>query len=290
MDFVAIDVETANPDVASICQIGIARFANKKLVEEWVTLINPEDYFDYFNVGIHGIDENDVVNAPTFPDILEKLRYFLEGNICVCHTHFDRVSINKAFNKYSISMLNISWLDSARVARRTWEEFAWTGYGLSNICKKIGYEFKHHDALEDAKASGQVILAAIEKSQIDLDLWLKRINYPINPELSGQGSAIERVGNPEGSLFGEVVVFTGALNLSRVEAANLAANAGCTVAQGVTKETTILVVGDQDFTKLAGKDKSSKHLKAEKLISNGYNIRIIFESDFNELISLTQTK
>ena len=37
-------------------------------------------------------------------------------------------------------------------------------------------------------------------------------------------------------------------------------------------------------------DKSSKHLKAEKLISNGYNIRIIFESDFNELISLTQTK
>jgi len=288
MDFVAIDVETANPDVASICQIGIARFANKKLVEEWVTLINPEDYFDYFNVGIHGIDENDVVNAPTFPDVLEKLRYFLEGNICVCHTHFDRVSINKAFNKYSIKMLNISWLDSARVARRTWEEFAWTGYGLSNICKKIGYEFKHHDALEDAKASGHVILAAIEKGQIDLGLWLKRINYPINPELSGQGSAIERVGKPEGSLFGEVVVFTGALNLSRVEAANLASNAGCTVAQGVTKETTILVVGDQDFSKLGGKDKSSKHLKAEKLISSGYNIRIIFESDFHELISSTQ--
>lgn len=288
MEFVAIDVETANSDVASICQIGIARFKDKELVEEWVTLINPEDYFDYFNVGIHGIDENDVVNALIFPDVLEKLIYFLEGNVCVCHTHFDRVSINKAFNKYSIKMLNISWLDSARVARRTWEEFAWTGYGLSNICRKIGYEFKHHDALEDAKASGQVLLAAIEKSQIDLDSWIKRINYPINPQLSGQGSAIKRVGNSEGGLFGEVVVFTGAMNLSRVDAANLASNAGCNVAQGVTKETTILVVGDQDFSKLSGKDKSLKHLKAEKLIAKGCNIKIIFESDFHELILSSQ--
>ncbi len=284
-EFVAIDVETANPDVSSICQIGIAKFSGNQIVEEWVTLINPQDYFDFFNVEIHGITERDVIYAPTFPEILEKLEYFLVGNVCVCHTHFDRISITKALNKYSLQIHPINWLDSARVARRAWEEFAWTGYGLANICQKIGYEFRHHDALEDAKASGCVMLAAIEKSQLDLASWLQRVSQPINLQLSSQGSCIKRAGNPEGVLYGEIIVFTGALSLSRGEAANLAANMGCTVEQGVTKETTILVVGDQDISKLAGKDKSLKHQKAEKLIAKGYNIKIIYENDFFELIS-----
>ena len=285
MNFVAIDVETANSDMASICQIGIAKFENGILVEEWVSLINPEDYFHFINVDIHGIDESDVTQAPKFSEVLDNLKYFLDGAVCVCHTHFDRISIAKAFQKYSIQPLNISWLDSARVARRTWEEFAWSGYGLANVCKKIGYKFNHHDALEDAKASGQVLISAIKESKLDVDMWLKRVKQPINPEHSSQAAAIQRVGNPEGDLHGEVIVFTGALQILRNEAADLASKIGCNVASGVTKETTLLVVGDQDITKFGGKDKSTKHIKAEQLIAKGFSIRIIQESDFNDLIA-----
>ncbi|GEM_PF-5074432 len=32
MDFVPIDVETANPDMASICQIGVAGYRNGRVV------------------------------------------------------------------------------------------------------------------------------------------------------------------------------------------------------------------------------------------------------------------
>jgi len=63
---------------------------------------------------------------------------------------------------------------------------------------------------------------------------------------SGSGSAIKRQGNPDGALFGEVVVFTGSLEIPRRDAADLAAAVGCEVAQGVTKATTLLVVGDMD--------------------------------------------
>lgn len=285
MNFVAIDVETANSDMASICQIGIARFENGLLVEEWVTLLNPKDYFDYINISIHGIDERDVADAPIFPAILDKLKYFLNGRVCVCHTHFDRVSIAKAFQKYSIQPLNISWLDSARVARRTWEEFAWTGYGLASVCHKIGYEFQHHNALEDAKASGQVLLAAIQKSNLGLDMWLKRVKQPINPERSSQGAAIQRIGNLEGDLHGEVVVFTGELEPSRSTAADLISKAGCNVDDGLTKRTTMLVMGYQDPRKLNGKTKSNTQLKAEKYITKGQKIRILSESNFYEIIS-----
>lgn len=285
MEFVAIDVETANADMASICQIGLARYRDGKLVDEWSSLVDPEDYFDFINVDIHGITEKDVADAPKFPDVLQNVSNYLSGGVCVSHTHFDRVSIDRALNRYSLSQIDTVWLDSARVARRAWEECAWSGYGLSNVCKIIGHEFKHHDALEDAKASGQVLIAAIEKTGLDIDAWLKRVSQPIDPLNSSSGFTIKRDGNPEGELYGEVLVFTGALEIPRREAANLAASIGCTVASGVTKKTTLLVVGDQDVTKLSGKTKSSKHLKAEELAANGHGIRIIKESDFKELVS-----
>jgi DNA polymerase-3 subunit epsilon len=285
MEFVAIDVETANADMASICQIGLAKFKDGKLVKEWSSLVDPEDYFDFINIDIHGITEKDVIGAPKFSEVVSNLSVFLSSSVCVSHTHFDRVSVGRAFEKYSLNPIETTWLDSARVARRTWEQCARKGYGLSNVCEIIGYKFKHHDALEDAKASGQVIIAAVEKTGLDIEAWLKRVHQPIDPENSSSGSAINRDGDPEGELSGEVLVFTGALEIPRREAADLAASIGCKVAAGVTKKTTLLVVGDQDVTKLAGKAKSSKHLKSEQLIKKGQNIRIIKESDFKELVS-----
>ncbi len=105
-----------------------------------------------------------------------------------------------------------------------------------------------------------------------------------NPEIS-TGAAIKRVGNPEGSLYGEVMVFTGALKIPRREATNMASKIGCQVGTGVTKKTTILVVGDQDVSKLAGHEKSSKHRKAEQLISKGIPILILRETDFKEMVT-----
>jgi DNA polymerase-3 subunit epsilon len=142
MEFVTIDVETANADMASICQIGLAKFKDGALVDEWSTLIDPEDYFDFINIDIHGITEEDVVGSPTFPQILSNLTGYLSGSVSVCHTHFDRVSVGRALEKYSLSPIETIWLDSARVARRTWENCAWKGYGLSNVCEIIGYKFR----------------------------------------------------------------------------------------------------------------------------------------------------
>jgi DNA polymerase-3 subunit epsilon len=57
------------------------------------------------------------------------------------------------------------------------------------------------------------------------------------------------------------------------------------VDSGVTKDTTLLIVGDLDVGKLApGQSKSSKQLKAEALIAKGQFIRILRESDFLEIV------
>ena len=72
MNFVALDVETANPNMASICQIGVARFADGVLADEWKTYVDPQDYFDGMNVTVHGINENTVRWRSNLPSGLRR--------------------------------------------------------------------------------------------------------------------------------------------------------------------------------------------------------------------------
>lgn len=279
MNFLALDVETANPNLASICQVGVVTFSNEIVVDKWQTLVNPEDYFDGMNISVHGITEEMVIDAPNFQQIFSNLKSLVENKVTVIHTPFDKVAISRATEKYSLSPIDCKWLDTARVARRAWEDFQRSGYGLSNVAKELNISFEHHNAVEDARAAGEILLRAIDHTGTGLDEWLIRAYQPITPK-----SSIAREGNPDGIFADEVIVFTGALAIPRRQAAELAANAGCEVASGVNKKTTLLVVGDQDISKLAGHNKSSKHRKAEGLISKGQNIRILGESDFIRLV------
>lgn len=286
MDFVAIDVETANADLASICQIGLVTFRGGIASGFWKSLVNPEDYFDELNVSIHGIDEHAVRRAPTFPAVCEVVTRHLRGNAVASYTAFDRVAIARVFEKYQLTQPECVWLDTARVVRRAWPEFSHRGYGLENVADALGIDFCHHDAQEDARVAGEVLVCAIQTTGISLPAWFDRVKKPITLA-SGASGSIAREGNPEGALHGEAVVFTGALSISRREAAALAAAMGCQVADSVNRATTLLVVGDQDLRRLSGQEKSSKHRKAEELMSKGQAIRILGESDFQRLVGIT---
>jgi len=290
--FIALDVETANADLASICSIGIATFEDGEMTDEWYSLVDPKDQFSAINKRVHGIDEGMVNGYPTYATLADELNRRLVDSVVVSHGSFDRAAISRAAARWSVSPPTCKWLNSQTVTRRTWPQFARRGYGLKNVSEHIGYEFKHHDALEDAKAAGQVVLAAMEKTGVDIADWLTALDK--RPRARGyaratgaaKGGSIRRQGNPDGPLFGEVVVFTGALGIARADAADLAADAGCEVGTSVTRRTTLLVVGDTDVRKLAGHTKSSKHRKAEQLAVDGQPIRIIGESDFQTIVDI----
>jgi len=285
MDFVAIDVETANHDLASICQVGIVTFRDGRVADSWQSLVDPEDYFHSIHVSIHGIDEKAVQGAPTFPEIYSRLTDHLSGNISVCHSPFDKNSIHKVIGKYDLSGMRCAWLDTVRVARRAWPEFARLGYSLKNVANQLGIEFTPHIAQEDARAAGEILLRAITERDADLKIveWMenaKRCTAVLHdPSLSSREND-----PPTDSLLDEVIVFTGSLLVPRKEATQMATNAGGRVDAGVTARTTLLVVGDQDIARLAGHDKSSKHRKAEDLIARGQPIRILSESDLQRLM------
>ena len=281
--FFALDVETANADMESICQIGIVEFQDNKQVNQWGSFVDPEDYFDPFNVSIHGITPELVKGAPTFPVIhraFQEMSKAVEKVIVVTHTPFDQISLRRVCQKYELAEISWYWLDSARVVRRQWEDFRHSGYGLPNVAKELGIKYKPHDAVEDARAAGEVLIKAIEQSNLSLDAWLEKAYKPITKPKESYAQE----GDSDGPFYGETIAFTGALSLPRKEAARLAALAGCNVADGVTKATTLLVVGVQNKDRLAGYEKSSKHRKAEQLIASGQTIIIITKNDFVEMI------
>lgn len=282
--FIAIDVETANADPSSICQIGLAFVDPDNGIEVVCTFVDPKQPFDNFNTSVHGIGPADVRGKPTFKEAYSHIAPILARQPVVQHSDFDRKAISAACAHWQVSGEALSWVDSVAVARKAWPEFIGNGgHGLAHLKEALQLNFVHHNAGEDAKAAAQVVLLAEQRTGMDLLQLAQKSsskrNYP---------KQTSRDGVPTGKLSGHVAVFTGSLTISREEAASLAASAGMNVRTTVTAKTTLLIVGDQDLSVLAGHQKSSKHRKAEQCISEGQAIRIMAQAEFLALVNPEQ--
>ena len=282
LTFNAIDVETANADRASICQIGIVQVVDGQVVDTWETLVDPQEPFDFWNVRVHGIDEDEVKGSPTMPQIRAELHRRLRGSHLVSHTGFDRVAFERAMNKYALEQLQVTWLDSQRIAKNAWPDNE--RWNLKSLADSLGLSFQHHDALEDARVVCEIILQASHDTSRDIEDWLDVWPAGRGGSQRASRSVARNTVNDNGPLVGHRVVFTGHLSMIRHEAADMAAEAGIVVSENVSRKTTMLVVGmrDRGLQNLYGK--SGKHKKAEELIQKGCEIEILSEADFLELV------
>ncbi len=170
LNFTAIDVETSNDDRASICQIGMAVVRDSEVKDVIAEIIDPQDFFNPVNVGIHGISEDDTVGRPTFREFFPTLERVVKAYPIASHTFFDRTALNRACEKCGCQPTSNAWVDSATVARRCWPDlFGASGYGLKNVAKTFGIKFRHHDAGEDARVTAEILLRAADTGTFDFD-------------------------------------------------------------------------------------------------------------------------
>jgi DNA polymerase-3 subunit epsilon len=159
--FIAVDVETAGYDIASICQIGLAFVGFDSSIATYSTYIDPCTPFAHGNTRLHGIDAETVRGAATFAKLLPELRLILETHPLVQHSRFDEKSFDGACRLANLPVLRSVWTDSVAVARKAWPELRGNGgHGLGNLKKVLGLRFRHHDAGEDARAAAEVVLMA----------------------------------------------------------------------------------------------------------------------------------
>ena len=191
LTFNAIDVETANRTRASICQIGLVIVRDGTISDAISILVNPEEDFEPINTSIHGIGSRTVQGALTMPLIHPKFSELTDGTVMVSHSPFDRQALERATLKYGLAMPQVRWLDSGRIARVAWpERYGRGSWNLKKVAEDLGIPFQHHDAVDDAKASAEIVLRACSDTGLGLDEWLRQAGY-------GRHDAVESSGETE---------------------------------------------------------------------------------------------
>jgi len=302
MDFVAIDFETANSLRSSVCSIGIVKVKNGKIQEETHTLINPLSEFNFYNTKIHGITEYMVQDAPTFEEFWPNLKGYIENQTLIAHNaSFDIGVLRESLGRFHEKQPEYDYSCSYRIARKVWPNLF--NHKLSTIAKYLNINLRHHDALEDARASALITLEAMKKTQmrsIQELTSLHKIKLGSSSTLSKpttrsrkstQDASLQSVvsqnnaPNPKHPFYGANIVFTGRMiSMTRMLAAQYAANCGAKCIGQVDLDTNFLVVGDQALQKYVQGIKSTKMQRVENLIGQGYPIEIVGEQDFLRLV------
>lgn len=151
--YCAVDVETAN-ESRHICSVGIVRFVSGAAADVYEQKIKPQTAISKRHQRIHGIGNGDVEGAPTLRDAMEDISAFLGDAPVVAHTAFDRT----AFNRSGEHIAN-GWLDSCQIARRSYPDLP--NHKLPTVARHLGVDLAHHDALSDARASGEILASAL---------------------------------------------------------------------------------------------------------------------------------
>jgi len=305
MDFVALDFETANEQRGSACAVGIAIIQGGRVVQTQHQLIRPQELrFSPWNVRIHGITEDDVVDAPTLPEIWPSIFSTLDNRLIVAHNaSFDMSVLRHALYANDLPIPELWYLCSLQLSRMAWPELA--SHSLSFLAACHSIELDHHNAESDAKAASEIVLKIGREQAVDCPVQLAHVLevtigrlFPDGDWVPSSALGFGTVGNrvefrlPEDfditahPLFGKTVAFTGALQFfTRSDAFQIVEACGGMPKNTISKKTDILVTGIQDLKKLAsGENESSKLKKAKDLRLKGGPIQIITDHEFQQLV------
>ncbi|WP_369371417.1 3'-5' exonuclease [Promicromonospora sp. Populi] len=160
LSFTAIDFETANPKRASVCAVGLVKVRDGVIVDSLDTLVQPPPAhrtFGPYNVAVHGITADDVVGAPTWDVVYDKIIELVGGDILVAHNaSFDRSVLIQASGVHGIAVPRTRWLCTRDTARALLDL---ASYRLPDVSQALGIAaHDHHDAAADARQCALVLI------------------------------------------------------------------------------------------------------------------------------------
>ncbi len=166
MNFVAIDFETANRYPNSACSVGLVKVEQGQITEEYYTLIKPPKMiFDPMNVSIHGIKASDVKEAPAFDQVWQNdLEDFIGTLPLVAHNaSFDMNVLRALLTTYALEGGPKKYACTVNAARKTYPELP--NHKLSTVAEHLGIPLRHHQALDDAKASALIMIDVFKRHE-----------------------------------------------------------------------------------------------------------------------------
>lgn len=159
-----IDIETTGNGYRGqkITEISIFLFDGEKIVDEYTTLVNPEQTIPAFITNLTGITDAMVRTAPKFYEIAKKVEQMTKDTIFVAHNvNFDYNIIKDEFKSLGFDYTRKK-LCTVRLSRKIIPGLK--SYSLGNICSYEGIEIaERHRAKGDAEATVELFRRLIER-------------------------------------------------------------------------------------------------------------------------------
>ena len=153
-NYIVLDLETPNRLNKHISSIALLVIENNKIVDKVDQLINPETYFDKFNIDLTGITPDMVKDSPTFDEYWDKISQYLTNNIIVGHNvQFDLRVLSTTLDYYGLEFPEFDYYCTLSLSQKY---FNLKSYKLSDVAKHLNIKYRPHIALDDAYASYKI--------------------------------------------------------------------------------------------------------------------------------------
>jgi DNA polymerase-3 subunit epsilon len=162
-DFAAVDFETANYNLSSICSAGVIIVRNGQIKDKIYRLVCPEpEWYSYWNTQIHGLTAVDTANAPVFPFVWDEIVSKIVGLPLVAHnSSFDEGCLRAVHKVYQMDYPDYVFHCTCRASRRIFGK-GLPNHQLQTVAMHCGYDLTHHHhALADAEACAAIALTIL---------------------------------------------------------------------------------------------------------------------------------
>ena len=187
MNFVIVDVETTggSPKNSKITELAMYKYDGEKIIDEFISLVNPEQEIPEFIVRLTGITDAMVENAPKFYEIAKQVLEFTEDCIFVAHNvAFDYGMFRHEFKSLGYDF-RLPHLCTVRASRYVIPGHA--SYSLGKLSRALEIEIVgRHRAGGDALATTKLFDLIYHKDPNQLSTFIQQEVNPksVHPNLN----------------------------------------------------------------------------------------------------------
>ena len=169
--YVVFDLETTGFSSKNdkIIEIGAVKIKNGEIIGNFSEFVNPKRPIPYKIIELTGINDDMVRNAETIEEILPKFLEFIGDSVVVAHNaSFDCSFISKNCNDLGLTF-EPTIVDTVPLCRFLYPELK--SVKLNIVAKHLGVKLEsHHRAVDDAKATGDILLECIKKTKEEMQI------------------------------------------------------------------------------------------------------------------------
>ena len=175
--YAVLDIETTGGkfNEEGITEIAIYRFDGHTVVDQFITLVNPEKPIQEFVVKLTGINNKMLRNAPKFFEIAKRVVEITKDCILVAHNaEFDSRILATEFRRLGFNF-EANSLCTVELSRKLIPDE--DSYSLGKLCKSLGIPMSNrHRASGDALATVQLFKLLLDKDK-DKRILQETIKY-----------------------------------------------------------------------------------------------------------------